>query len=57
MSAACEWPARRGETAKCGRAARGRAYSNPSDRTAWSRLVCGIHARRARALGWFVVLH
>lgn len=55
----CEWPAQRGALAKCGRPAKGyvqnREVPDTSEPNPWGRHVCGIHLRRATAIGWVEV--
>jgi hypothetical protein len=48
----CEWPARIGETLKCGKPAKARVV------LAWTesdRYVCGVHRRRAEGQGWVLL--
>lgn len=50
----CTWPRRKGSIDKCGMTASLYAQAPVGQSAPWGRDVCGIHANRAKNLGWQV---
>ncbi len=47
----CEWPRKRGSIVLCGNRAAYYMVTRPGV-DGWGRWCCGVHANRARHLGW-----